>query len=118
VTIDGTMTGLTSVLAQADVAGHHVETTIRLATEIPDVRGVPVQVTMYRGQVAHIEGPGLSIDGWANPTVKAHEQRGLGWDTLVASTLLVGVNLLLVRFKTGRWPGWSSPPSPEPRAAG
>ena len=110
VTLNGEMTGLTSSSAQIDVAGRHVTANVGLAGKISDVRGVPVQVAMYQGHVMHVEGPGLSFDGAANPGANADDQRTGGVVAVILSTVLIGVNLLIVRVMTGRWPAWAGPP--------
>lgn len=56
VTLDGTMTALTSNRAKMDIAGHHISANVTIARQLPEVAGLPVRVTFYRGEPMHIEG--------------------------------------------------------------
>jgi hypothetical protein len=93
ITLDGTMTSLTSGRAEMDVGGRHVSTTVTIAGTIPDVSGVPVRVTLYRGKPIHIDGQDLKIDTDDAPT-RHTDFRNAGMFFIIGGTLLVGANVL------------------------
>jgi hypothetical protein len=95
ITLDGTMTSLTSDRAEMDVGGRHVSATVTISGTIPDMSGVPVRVTLYRGKPMHIEGQDLKIDTDDAPARSYTDFRNVGMFFLIGGALLVGANVLI-----------------------
>jgi hypothetical protein len=95
VTLDATMTALTDGHAAMDIGERHVSADVTLNGQLPDVVGLRVQVTLYRGEPVHVEGSGLKIDTNAAPATGVGEARFFGLACLIGGTFLVGTNALL-----------------------
>jgi hypothetical protein len=98
VTLDGTMTSLTSDLAEMDVSGHHTSAAVTISSQISDVAGLPVRVTFYLGEAIHVEGSLLKIDTDASPSTDHTNLRNGGMFFLIGGTILVIVNVLFGSF--------------------
>lgn len=102
--LDGTMTSLTSDWAEMDVGGRHVSATVTISGTIPDVRGVPVRVTLYRGKPIHIDGHDLKIDTDGTPASSHTDFRNAGMFFLIGGAVLVGANVLIGSIGRRRTP--------------
>lgn len=94
-TLDGTMTGLTSDRADINVDGRHFSVSITLAGKIRDVAGTPVNVTFYRGEPIHVEGPRLRFDSDGAPADRTAFFRNGGLFFLIFGTVAGGINLII-----------------------
>jgi hypothetical protein len=95
ITLDGTMTSLTSDRAEIGLGGHHVSASVTIAGTIPDVSGMPVRATLYRGKAIHIDGHDLNIDTDDAPTSSHMNFRNAGMFFIIGGALLVGANVLI-----------------------
>lgn len=95
ITLDGTMTSLTSDRAEMDLGGRRVSASVTIAGTIHDASGVPVRVTLYRGKPIHIDGQDLKIDTDDAPTSSHTNFRNAGMFFIIGGALLVGVNVLI-----------------------
>ncbi|WP_406046124.1 hypothetical protein OG799_17530 [Micromonospora sp. NBC_00898] len=95
ITLHGTMAGLTHDQAKMDVSGRHISANVTLAGQLPDVAGVPVRVTFYRGEPIHIEVLDLKIDTNRAPSSSRETFQIIGMFFLIGGTVLVGANVLL-----------------------
>lgn len=85
---------MVELAAQVHVDGRHFSVDVTVSGTIRDVAGVPVKVTLYRGEPIHVEGPGLSFDTDAAPTSSALIREG-GVVVLVGGTVLGGAALVV-----------------------
>lgn len=95
ITLDGTMTSLTSDRAEMDVGGRHVSANVTLSGTIPDVSGAQVRVTLYRGKPIHIVGQDLKIDTDDAPATSHRDFLNAGLFCLIGGGFLVGANVLI-----------------------
>jgi hypothetical protein len=95
ITVDATLTTLTSTQVGIDVGGRQSSIEANLHGPLLDnVAGRPIRVTLYRGAVVHIEGTGLNFDTEDAPVDRTDELLFSGLFFLIGGTLLVGVNAL------------------------
>lgn len=102
ITVDGTMTSLTSDRAEMDVGGRHVSATVTISGTIPDVSGVAVRVTLYRGKPIRIDGQDLKIDTDNAPASSHTDFRNAGMFFLIGGALLVGANVFIGSIGRGQ----------------
>jgi hypothetical protein len=102
ITLDATMTSLTSTRAELDVGERHVSAAVRLAGPTSGASGVPVRVTIYRGQPIHVEGSKFNFDTEASPTTQREDFLNFGLVVLIGGNVLVSINLLIGHGRTTR----------------
>ncbi len=78
-----------------DIGGRRGSATVTISGTIPDVSGVPVRVTLYRGKPVHIDGQDLKIDTDDAPASSHTDFRNAGMFCLIGGALLVGANVLI-----------------------
>ncbi|GAA2708181.1 hypothetical protein Apa02nite_057540 [Actinoplanes palleronii] len=92
VTVDATVTALTSDQVGIDVGGRQSSIEANLHGPLPDdAVGLPVRVTFYRGTAVHIKGGDLNFDTEDAPVDRTDELRFAGLFILIGGTLLVGI---------------------------
>jgi hypothetical protein len=95
ITVDATVTALTSAQITMDVGGRQVAPEVNLHGPLPDnVSGRPVRVTLYQGVAVHVEGGDWNFDTAAAPVDQGDYFRAVGLFFLIGGTVLVGVNAL------------------------
>jgi hypothetical protein len=94
ITLDGTMISRTHDLVEVYVGGRQVSAAVTLKGELYDVSGMPVRVTLYRGEPIHIAGKDLEINPDGSPAHNRTHFLLFGMASLIGGTLLVGVNAL------------------------
>jgi hypothetical protein len=95
ITLDGTMTVLTSREAKMDVSGRDISANVMIVGQLPNMTGRPVMVTFYRGEPIHIEGRQLNIDTNAAPSTSHTNFRNAGMFLLIGGAIIVGINVLV-----------------------
>ncbi len=95
ITLDGTMASLSSNRAELDLGDRHVSASVTIAGTIPDVSGMTVRATLYRGKVIHIDGHALDIDTDDAPASSHKNFRSAGMFLIIGGALLVGANVLI-----------------------
>ncbi|BCJ47539.1 hypothetical protein GCM10010168_18970 [Actinoplanes ianthinogenes] len=96
ITVDATVTALTSDQITMDVGGRRVAPEVYLHGTLPDrVAGLPVRVTIYRGAAVHVQGGTLNFDTADAPADHVDELRAAGLFFLIGGAVLVGVNALV-----------------------
>jgi hypothetical protein len=89
------MISLTSDRAVMDLGGRRATAKVAISGTVPDVRGLPVFVTLYRGKIIHIEGYHLKIDTDGAPSTNHSNFLNLGMFFVIGGAILVGVNVLI-----------------------
>jgi hypothetical protein len=80
ITLPATMTKITGGEIDVTVAGRAVSAPVTLSGGKPDAsRGIPVQVTIYRGRVIHVAGEDLRVDTNYAPSTKSGDYRFFGY---------------------------------------
>jgi hypothetical protein len=89
-TLPGMMTKITGGELDVTVNGHSIHSVVTLAGHLPHTSpAIPVQVTLYRGRVIHVEDEaGLAVNTDAAPATKALNYRMFGLCALVFGTML------------------------------
>ena len=89
ITLPGTMTKITSGELDVTVDGRSIRSAVTLAGNLPHTpHGIPVQVTIYRGRVIHVEDEaGLFVDTNAAPGTKSLNYLNFGICCLVGGAL-------------------------------
>jgi hypothetical protein len=84
-TAAGMLTKLTSGEMDVTVDGRSISSAVTLSGQLPSTSpAIPVEVTIYRGRVIHIEGEtNLSVDTDAAPSTKSVDYRNFGLYFLV-----------------------------------
>jgi hypothetical protein len=96
ITVDATLTALTSGQAAMDIGRRHVSVEVKLHGPIPDnLAGLPVRATFYRGAVVHIQGGDLNFDTDAAPVDRVDDLRFVGLFFLIGGTFLTGAGALI-----------------------
>src|ERR1044071_9433248 len=99
ITLDGTLVDLSYSGVKVLVHGRYVSDDVTLSGNIPFVSGTPVRVTLYRGELMHVEGQDLKVDTDRSP---AHEHRGYeGMGTALLLGGILGMCVFVVRWFMG-----------------
>jgi hypothetical protein len=93
ITLDGTVVDLTPTQAVLDVQGRQLTMPLRIHGPVPDaaVASIPVQVTIYRGQPVHMEGPSLDVDADGSASSNAEMFLLFGMAALVVGGMFGGL---------------------------
>ena len=80
ITRAGLLTRFTSDEMDLTVAGRNITAPVLISGPLLDTSpAVAVDVTIYRGQVIHVSGQGLSVDTRAAPSTSSYDQRTFGF---------------------------------------
>jgi hypothetical protein len=100
ITVPGLLTRFTHSQMDVTVAGHDLSAGVTISGTLPDTSpAIPVDVTIYRGRVIHIEGTRVYVDTNAAPTTKAVDYRNFGY-IFVAFGVAFGIYSGVKTFQT------------------
>jgi len=87
-TVAGELTKFTSSEMDVTVDGRSISSSVTISGQLPRTSpAIPVEVTIYRGQIIHIEGEtNLSVDTDAAPSTRSGNYRNFGICFLVFGT--------------------------------
>lgn len=94
ITLEGTVIKVTSGEVQLDIAGRRMSMPVSLHGPFSD-GGLQAEVTFYRGQPIHAEGPGLKVDAEGTPAIRAANYQGFAIGISAVGTMLILLNLLI-----------------------